>query len=199
MTFFNKIKWVLGILVVFVLIVSTNLIDRNNFNRVKDSVETIYEDRLVAKDLIFEISKLIHEKELALALSDQSYFDTKGNDANTEIKTFVGQFEQTRLTSEERKVLKNLSSNINILAFEEASFTKKESKAQEPLFKILRSIKANLEVLSKIQLNEGKKQMSLSRKAIDMVELFTQIEIYFLIFLAIAIQIVVMYKPKKEL
>ena len=54
MTFFNKIKWTLGILMVFVLIVTTNLIDRNNFVRVKDSVVSIYEDRLVAKNLILE-------------------------------------------------------------------------------------------------------------------------------------------------
>lgn len=40
--------------------------------------------------------------------------------------------------------------------------------------------------------------MSISKKAIDSVELFTQIEIYLLIFLAIVIQIIVMYNPKKE-
>jgi len=57
MTFFNKIKWTLGILMVFVLIVTTNLIDRNNFVRVKDSVVSIYEDRLVAKNLILEFMK----------------------------------------------------------------------------------------------------------------------------------------------
>lgn len=73
MTFFNKIKWVLSILMVFVLIVTTNLIDRNNFIRVKDSVVTIYEDRLIAKDLIFEMSKAVQEKEVAVAASDTTF------------------------------------------------------------------------------------------------------------------------------
>lgn len=40
--------------------------------------------------------------------------------------------------------------------------------------------------------------MSISKKAIDTVELFTQLEIYILIFLAIVIQIIVIYQPKKE-
>jgi len=53
MAFYNKAKWILGILMVFVLIIATNLIDKNNFLKVRDSVVTIYEDRLVAKDLIF--------------------------------------------------------------------------------------------------------------------------------------------------
>jgi hypothetical protein len=66
------------------------------------------------------------------------------------------------------------------------------------MFKQIAKIKKNLDDLSKIQLLEGSKQMSISKKAIDSVELFTQIEIYLLIFLAIVIQIIVMYNPKKE-
>jgi len=52
---------------IFILIIATNLIDKNNFVRVKDSVVAIYEDRLIANDLIFEISNSIREKEVALA------------------------------------------------------------------------------------------------------------------------------------
>ena len=67
MTFFTKIKWVLSVLLVFFLILATNLIDKDNFRRVKNSIVTIYEDRLVANDLIFELSQLVHQKELAAA------------------------------------------------------------------------------------------------------------------------------------
>ena len=62
----------------------------------------------------------------------------------------------------------------------------------------LQSIKANLNNLSKIQLIEGSRQMSISKRAIDTIELYTQIEIYVLVFLAIIIQIIVMYKPKNK-
>ena len=40
--------------------------------------------------------------------------------------------------------------------------------------------------------------MSISKHAIDMVELFTQIDVYFLVFLAIIIQIIVMYQPREK-
>jgi hypothetical protein len=47
-------------------------------------------------------------------------------------------------------------------------------------------------------LEEGSRQLKISRRAIDTIELFTQIEIYILIFLAIIVQIIVMYKPKED-
>lgn len=40
--------------------------------------------------------------------------------------------------------------------------------------------------------------MSISKQALDTVELFTQIEIYILVLLAIIIQIIVMYNPKAK-
>ena len=77
MAFYNKVKWVLGILVVFLLIVATNLIDRNNFVRVRESVETLYEDRLIANDLLFELAKTVQENEIAVHLSDTSFSENK--------------------------------------------------------------------------------------------------------------------------
>jgi len=67
---------------VFVLIIATNLIDRNNFTRVKDSVITIYEDRLVANDLIFEMSNSFQEKEIAVAASDSAFFLERNKQVN---------------------------------------------------------------------------------------------------------------------
>ena len=47
-------------------------------------------------------------------------------------------------------------------------------------------------------MNEGKKQMSISKRAIDSIELFTQLEIYALIFLGIIVQVIVIYNPKEK-
>lgn len=66
------------------------------------------------------------------------------------------------------------------------------------IIKHIESLKTNLSDLSKIQLTEGNRQMSISKRALDSVELFTQIEIFILVFLAIVIQIVVMYNPKTK-
>lgn len=79
MDFYNKAKWILGILMIFILIIATNLIDRNNFLRIKDSLDTIYEDRLIVKDLIFKMSKSVQEKELAVARLDTVFFLDKNH------------------------------------------------------------------------------------------------------------------------
>lgn len=197
MTFYNKIKWVLGILMIFILILSTNLIDRNNFIRVKDSVVTIYEDRIIANDLIFDISRSIHEKEIAIVSSDSSFFTHTNLKINEAIQSLIARFEQTKLTTEEHKIFNELKKNVQSLTKAENTFMNSNLVNETEVTRYISKIKYNLSSLSKVQLNEGRKQMSISKQAIDTVELFTQIEVYFLVFLAIIIQIIVMYQPKK--
>lgn len=196
MAFFNKVKWILGILMVFVLIIATNLIDRNNFLRVKDSVITIYEDRLVAKDLIFDIYSSVQEKELAVATSDSVFFYERNDQVNNHIQSLVSRFEKTKLTVEEARLLQDFKSNLESLSTSETAFIQSKFTQKATLNNQISNVKENLYDLSEIQLNEGKRQMFISKKAIDSVELFTQLEIYILIFLAIIIQIIVIYKPK---
>jgi hypothetical protein len=198
MAFYNKLKWILGIFVVFLLIVATNLIDRNNFVRIRESIETIYEDRLIADDLIFELSKTIHEKEIAVHKVDISYFDKQNGKANTDIQRYIKRFEQTRLTNEESVLFDYLKKNLQSVLNAESVYSKSNYSNKNEFLARIALVKENLYDLSKIQLNEGNRQMSISKKAIDTVELFTQIEIYFLVFLAIIIQIIVMYKPKES-
>lgn len=198
MAFLNKVKWVLGILMVFVLIIATNLIDRNNFLRVKDSVITIYEDRLVANDLIFEMSKYIQEKQLAAATLDSSFFLEENKKLNIEIDKLRSRFQQTKLTKEEEKVFADFTKNFTALKTAEASFIKSEFENQTDMMAKILKVKENLYDLSKIQLQEGGRQMSISKKAVDAVELFTQLEIYILIFLAVLVQIIVIYTPKEK-
>jgi hypothetical protein len=198
MTFFDKIKWTLGILMVFALIVFTNLIDKNNFTRVKDSVVSIYEDRLVVNDLIFEMSKLVQEKEMAIVLSNTEFYTKKNSNIDKKMQGFIEQYEATKLTVEERNVFNDFKDNIQFLSKTEASILENDFKEKETHLTLIFEIKDNLYDLTKIQLNEGRRQMAISQKAIDKVELFTQIEIYILIFLAIVVQIIVLYNPKKE-
>lgn len=198
MALYSKIKWVLGILIVFVLVVTTNLIDRNNFVRVRDSVVNIYEDRLVAKYLIFEISTAIQKKELAVALNDSVFYAGQNASLNEKISDYIKRFDDTKLTTTEEKTLEELKANIASLRGYENGFIQSNFSEKEALVGQISTIKTNLKDLSEIQINEGKKLMSISKKAIDTVELFTQIEIYVLVFLAIVVQIIIMYSPKKN-
>lgn len=195
MKLYNKIKWVLGILMVFILILATNLIDKDNFIRVKDSIVTIYEDRLIASDLVFKIFKLVKTKEVALKLSDTAFYHQRNKTVNTNINDLIVRYEQTKLTTEEYTIFENFKNNLETLKRFESGFTSSNFENKRHQEEIILDINENLDGLSIIQLTEGSKQMSIGKQAVSSVELFTQIEICLLIFLAIVIQIIVMYKP----
>lgn len=197
MSLYNKLKWILGILIVFVLIIATNLIDKNNFTRVRDSVVTIYEDRIIASDLIFELQQSIHEKEVAIVLRDSLFYKNQNSRVNQHIESLLARYDETKLTKKESKIYKNLKSNLaDLMTLENKNTSINLLNKNEILAKI-DNLKSNLSDLSKVQLDEGGKQMSISRKALDTVEFFTQLEICILVVLAIVIQLIVMYNPKK--
>ncbi|MFT4805859.1 MAG: hypothetical protein ACJAZK_002462 [Psychroserpens sp.] len=198
MAFFNKVKWILGILIVFVLIVTTNLIDKNNFIRVRDAVVTIYEDRVVASDLIFDLSKSVQEKEIAAALLDTTFFYNRSEQLDKNILELLSRYDQTKLTKKEKKTLNNLKSDFEDLKISENILINSNFIEKRSFFNTISDIQENLYNLSKIQLSEGKRQMSISKKAVDKLEIFTQIEIYLLAVLAIVIQIIILYKPKQR-
>lgn len=195
MKIYNKIKWVLGILMVFILILATNLIDRNNFIRVKDSMVTIYEDRLIASDLVFKLYKQVKKKEVALKLTDTTFFQQNNHTVNTNINNLIARFEDTKLTNDEYTIFENFKHNFEKLKGLEGGFTALSVKNKSHQEEIISNINENLDDLSLIQLTEGNKQMSIGKQAVSSVEFFTQIEICLLIVLAIVIQIIVMYKP----
>lgn len=199
MNFSQKVKWILGILMIFILVIATNLIDKNNFQRVKDSLTTLYEDRLVANDMIFELNNYIQEKEIAIATSDTVFFQKKNKQINNKIEELEAKFEQTKLTTEEVYIFKELKKNLALLNTAETSFINSKFIQKTVVSNCISKIKNNLKDLSKIQLSEGGRQMSISKKALDTVELYSQIEIYILVILAILIQIIIIYKPKEKL
>lgn len=196
MTIINKIKWILGILLVFFLVFATNILDRDNFRRIADSVTTIYEDRLVAKDLVFELSLLIQEKEIACISEDSMFFVQKNKDINKEVEALLARYLQTKLTATEAQIFEDLQTNLELLEKHENSLTNGQPNDLAAVKKQIKKVNENLYELSKIQLEEGRRQVLISERAMATVELFTQLEIYFLIILAVLIQIIVIYKPK---
>jgi hypothetical protein len=198
MTIFNKIKWILGVSMIFALILTTNLIDRNNFVKVRDSVVAIYKDRLIADNLIFKISNSIHEKETAIAYSDTLFYSERNNEINTDIQGYIKRFEETKLTIKENKIFKEFKNNFESLKATEVAFVESGFQTSSNQLNHIYNIKDNLQGLAIIQLDEGGRQVAISKKAISTVELFTQIEIYVLVIMAVFIQIVIMYRPKEK-
>lgn len=195
MSTFNKVSWVLGIGMVIALIMMTNTMDKKHFGKVKNSVVTIYEDRLLAKNIVFELSRLMHEKDLANALSDAEFFGEKNKAINKNIEELTSRFSTTKLISDEQKVLADLERNFSKLKEAEAE-TNLIDKAKYQEFS--QKISNNLTALSNIQLEEGKRQSIISRDAVNQIEYFTKIENWILIILAVIMIAGVIYQPKKS-
>jgi hypothetical protein len=194
MTWFSKLKWVLAILLVFFLILMTNLIDRDNFRIINETVTAMYEDRIVANDLIFELTLLIHQKELAVAKSDTSFFNNDNKEVNYKIEELLNEYENTQLTPQEAKIFRRLKEDLD----KKNSIDNIIDNNTDAYIRQLGRVKKNLQKLAKIQLSEGRNKMLVSQKVFKGVELFTRIEIYLLVFIAIVLQVIIFYNPKKK-
>lgn len=183
---------------VLLLIVATNLLDRKNFLRVKASIVTIYEDRLVANDLIFDMSAAIHKKQLAILSSDSAYYQTANDSVNSKLTAMVERYERTRLTDLEQEIFNTLKDNLTKLYALEKEMSASSTSDSLAVLEKLRFTNTTLQRLSKIQLDEGKKQMKIGTYAANSVELFTQMELYLLVTLAIIVQLLIMYRPKQK-
>ncbi|MFT6000164.1 MAG: hypothetical protein ACI81P_002625 [Neolewinella sp.] len=195
MTLLNKIKWVLGIALIFLLILTTNLIDRQNFMIVRNSIETLYADRLVAKNIIFDISKNIGHKEISYLKLEPVQVAAGVKASNTHINGQITLFTNTKLTPNEKAVFdrfKNSLQNLQEVEMELSAGQKTKSDLAEPLA----LVREYLDQLAAIQMLEGRRELYESKKAISSADLFTQLEIAVLIVLAIAIQVIIIYTPK---
>jgi len=188
--FSNKLKWILGISMVFLLIIATNYVDRSNFRRVKNSIETIYEDRLVAQDLVFKMSRIVKEKELRFSKTDSI---PEGNRENQEMDELLAQFHETRLTPGEATCREKFERDVGTIVRMEQSGGDYQGYRH-----LLDDLNENIMSLSKVQMDEGKRQLFEGEKALRSVDLLTTIEVYVLVFLAILIQIIVIYNPRSQ-
>ena len=194
MKFFAKIRWVASILLVFFIVLITNLIDRENFNRLSYSVTTMYEDRIVASDLLFEMSRIIKEKQIAVLTSDKIFFDSENDKYNREIEQLVDNYKLTKSTEKEKIAFNQLQEELKSLKHKEKS---SNNLSNGDVLKSIEKIDQHLYKLSKIQLQEGKQQLFISNRAKETINLYSQVEIIFLILMAVLIQVIIFYNPKE--
>lgn len=195
---FKKIQLLFGILFVFILILATNLIDQRNFEEMQDSIKTIYEDRLVAQDIIYDINIHIQNKDMANALHNYDVYISNTKPVNEEIYALIDKYEATELTHKESELLEELKRDFHLLTKYEASLSDSSKGTQDLIEGNLSNIKTKLQALEQIQLEEGRRAFGKSEKAFYTSELFTNMEICGLIILAIIFQVIILTGPKKK-
>ncbi|MFY0675533.1 MAG: MCP four helix bundle domain-containing protein [Bacteroidia bacterium] len=197
MKIIQKIKWIIGLSLVFIVVLGTNLLDRRNFKKIRHSIITIYEDRLVAKSMVYEMNELVHQKNIAAIKNDSTFFAKRNLVLQGKMDSLFVAFTETKLTPFEKTVVEILSREIAELKKYEVEMTKGNSFSVPGLYaETIAETKKRLRSLADIQMKEGNRLFNSSEDILRSMQVHTQVEMYFLVAMAILIQVIILIKPK---
>ncbi len=192
----SKITCLAVLLCSFLLIFVTGRSNVRNFEKVKNSIEEIYKDRLVVKGLIFKLSSLLHQKEMALVDRDLNVFLKNKDSVNQKIEEHLKAFRETKLTHKEKINLDMFSQGIEHLQVIEGDIVRSKGaiisrKEYDLLNDKLEILKDNLVVLSDIQLEEGQQKMKAGDHAVKRMNEFASLENYGLLVIALMMVVLI--------
>ncbi|MEQ8684792.1 MAG: MCP four helix bundle domain-containing protein [Imperialibacter sp.] len=201
LTHFQKIKIAAALLVVFLLVLATNIMDNNHFAIVQRSLETVYDDRLVAKDYIYKISRQLQYKNKSLYTDDLQGIAKANQSANDSIQSLIEKYNTTELTPKEAQYFESLQANLEKLLKAEKQLFGKSPSEQKGYIENIQAqfdrVSHDLDVLSEIQLAEGIRQIHYSNRAIRNSDMIAKLEIAALIVIGVIIQIFIFFKPSE--
>ncbi len=202
LSFAQKIRSAAALVVVFLLVLGTNMMDKHHFSIVKESLTSVYEDRLVAKGHLYKITRLLQLKKNAFQLNDGEQMVKINQMANVSIKVLLNKYGTTRLTEREVKTFESLKSNLNGLYKYDQQISENEILNNDlPSFDVLENqyteVMKDLDALAQIQMSEGKREIVNSNRAIETSDLISQIEMAALILIGFIIQLLIFVKPLK--
>jgi hypothetical protein len=193
----TKVKALIIISLLLLLIYAKNLVERSSFKEISRSFSEVYDDRLVVKGYIFDISeKLFHIQELIDHCDVDFDYTTIIEEITTsenEIMAIVGEFESTKLTEDEAVFLNDfktiIENDLNIKSYDllysdSSGVNLLQVKKYDE--KISRARK-DLEGLSDIQLSEGKKLLGKTKSLINRSQIWAQFEVAILLIILVVL------------
>ncbi|WP_343485997.1 hypothetical protein [Allomuricauda sp. d1] len=199
-TNWQRFQLAVALLVVFLLVFATNRLDRRHFMTVQNTVTSVYEDRVVAQNYIYELNKLFGDKKMAVATNSKSLVVES---VNGDIEKLIDAFAQTKLTKSEAKYFKNLQQNFLKIKGQEQAVGKltndnESVKHREAMLSNLSNIQRDLDNLAETQVKEGRQMTEIAQKSLNMNEMLSRIEILFLIVIGLVLQFVIFFRNKKS-
>lgn len=175
----------------FLLVLASNLLDRKYFSTIQETVKSIYDDRIVVQDYIYQLQDMAHEKEIA-------FIKGENLEENKDIKILLNDFSKTKLTRDEARLLKQLDQQFaGLEPMELAISTQDVSQAtRDKALDQLTQIQQTLDGLEKIQLEQGGVLTQLSEKNLQVNKMLSNLEIAFLAIIGVSILILVFYPVK---
>lgn len=184
----------------FLLVLASNRLNQRNFSTVEHTVNSVFEDRVVAQEYIYRLNNLFHEKEMHLASTEWNYNDFS---TSTGIKKLLADFAMTKLTNEESIQFNNLKENYAQLQTWELAYATNRStiemESKKEMGSLLQKISGNLDRLSEVQLSEGRQLTQLSTKSLSMNQLLSRLEVGFLIIIGLLILVIIFHKQEPNM
>lgn len=179
----------------FLLVFASNRLNQRNFSKVEHTVDSIFEDRVVAQGYIYRLNNLFHGKELFLSAPERKKSDVANNDS---IEELLESFAKTRLTRDESVHFNRLQENLTELKVLESAIATDQNiveiETQKEHYSILEKIGGNLDGLAEVQLSEGRQMTELSKKSLNMNQLLSQLEVAFLIVIGVLFLLITFHR-----
>jgi hypothetical protein len=197
----RKLKVAIILTIIIVMIFGKNILERKNFNELGDTFVSFYEDRLVVESYIFSISEKLFRIKLLVNHcefeSDYSHVIDEISNYEIEILSLVKDFEKTKLTTLEEEFLTDfkriIEENLRIAEYamlysEDSGINSKSVKEYNAY--IERAV-SDLEKLSQIQIDEGKKLAMNSDRVVNRSRIWAQFEVAALVILLVIIYLLI--------
>ena len=150
----------------------------------------------MVKNTILDMATAINQKEVAFLTKDTVSIKANNHRLTDALKNDLGNFNPSSVTASEVESLDQLKNNLDAMFKAEAALLENEFSSLDDYKKIIERVNENMDVLAHIQMKEGKKQLITSQRNMAAVELFTQVEIIFLVLFA-AIALIIIFRKTR--
>lgn len=194
----NKLVASMVLLALCLLVLLSNYLDRIHTENVKNSISTMYEDRLIVEDYILKMTRNVYQiREIIKSEETQEIKDISVSGLTRDFKNTYNLFSKTRLTKTEKTTAVALIDNFR-------KFERILSNDKNVPFIHTDKILASLNQLSAIQLEESKLIMQQVESQYATIKASSQFAFAIIIIILIVLQIMVfsggslipLFKPK---
>jgi len=183
----EKIRTVLGLVMVILLVFITNRLDQEHFEEVQGTITTIYEDRVVAQYDLFQLTNLIYDVQMRMSSGELVSLDSSG-----EMERVLNEYGQTTLTKRENEIFGRLKENLNKLS---ATDSIPQGSTTATTFE---RVHENLKELSEIQVKESKTLKIQAQDSLDSSNLMSNMEMILIIIFGVVLQFVLFSGGKRK-
>ncbi|UKJ08870.1 MCP four helix bundle domain-containing protein [Solitalea lacus] len=197
----QKIKAASLLVLVFVIVLAKNIIDRNNVLELGESFSVVYEDRLLAESYIYHFAEHLYQKKLMFKNNEITTVSQGLKDKiafhNRSIDSITAFYDKTTLTKNEAVYYNEFKKAVTELKRNEETYLNSSLRPGETavavnqMNKQLNLALLKLNQLSQIQITEGKLLNDDSKKIVSGSKILTQLELGILIIIGLIIQVLI--------